>query len=45
MGDDKKKMKDKRVAGEGVGDPTYYNDQVGTTQEPQKASMEKKGRK
>lgn len=38
----KEKKKDKKVVLDAVGDPAFYNDQIGSNKEPIKAEMDKK---
>lgn len=38
----KDKKKDKKLVGDAIGDPAFYNDQIGENKEPIKATMEKK---
>jgi len=42
----KEKKRDQSITKEAIGDPAFYNDQIGYNKEPMKANMEKeKGRK
>lgn len=38
----KEKKKDKNIVNDPIGDPTFYNDQIGDNKEPVKANMDKK---
>lgn len=37
----KEKKKDEEIVKEAIGDPAFYNDQIGLNKEPQKANMER----
>lgn len=40
----KEKKKDKDIVKDAIGDPAFYNDQIGENKEPVKANMESKKR-
>ncbi len=41
----KKKKRDKRLVKEPIGDPVFYNDQIGAAKEPVKEKYDKKEEK
>ncbi|HEX3029041.1 MAG TPA: hypothetical protein VHT34_07025 [Clostridia bacterium] len=38
----KEKKKDQDIVKDAVGDPAFYNDQIGSNKEPQKANMDRR---
>lgn len=38
----KEQKRNKEITGDPVGDPAFYNDQIGDNKEPMKKNMEKK---